>query len=403
MHFSDGNYSSEGAQIIVLLGQFYYPEGDDNVNGTSFLDFCRDYYSRIWMTYRTGMPAFLGSVVKEQIFVQNVALGVQITSDCGWGCMIRTTQMALAQAIVVNQMTREWRFKKPSSMNEFRQQARSDPYASTQVEILRLFEDCHSAPLGIHKILEISKANNSVTNPIGRWYAPSEVLSLVRKALNLSVSPLTSDLSMLLALDGQVFIGDIERECLSWSKRLLLFVPLRLGTVCVNSLYNYHVRQLLSLKTCLGILGGKPHHSLYFIGCFGDDMIYLDPHVAQEYVPISTWDEDLAVNKDKNGKVRKHPLTTFHCRLFSKIAMKEMDPSCVVGFIFKSREELDESFRILNLNHVVDVDTGPEKIARRCKDPLFSVHYEEVTNNYSHYSVTDEERQNALEHGFEML
>ncbi|KAE9416831.1 hypothetical protein Angca_004048 [Angiostrongylus cantonensis] len=250
----------------------------------------------------------------------------------------------------------EWRVfqhKQLSSLKELRQQLRSDPLADAQLEILKLFEDCQSAPLGIHRLLEISCADGVAVNPIGRWYAPSEVLSLVKKALKLSLSPLTSDLSLLLAVDGQVVVGDAERESRVWSKRLLLFVPLRLGTNQVNPLYNYHVRHILSLRTCLGIIGGKPDHSLYFIGCFGHDVIYLDPHVAQEYVPISVWDRSSLEGEEKN--------------------------------------------------QVIDMDLGPGEGSKRTKDPLFSVRYHETPMCNSHQEVTDDERRQALEHGFEML
>uniref|UniRef100_A0A0K0DE34 Cysteine protease n=1 Tax=Angiostrongylus cantonensis TaxID=6313 RepID=A0A0K0DE34_ANGCA len=265
-----------------------------------------------------------------------------------------------------------------------------------------LIKDCQSAPLGIHRLLEISCADGVAVNPIGRWYAPSEVLSLVKKALKLSLSPLTSDLSLLLAVDGQVVVGDAERESRVWSKRLLLFVPLRLGTNQVNP-WNFFVflpnKSRIQI-TCLGIIGGKPDHSLYFIGCFGHDVIYLDPHVAQEYVPISVWDRSSLEGEEKK---RRHPLCTYHCHSLSKMAMKDMDPSCVVGFMFKSREEMDESFRILNLNQVIDMDLGPGEGSKRTKDPLFSVRYHETPMCNSHQEVTDDERRQALEHGFEML
>ncbi|VDM56481.1 unnamed protein product [Angiostrongylus costaricensis] len=366
MHLSDDNYSSEDFKLIVLLGQFYYPEGSG-----VFSDFCRDYYSRIWITYRTGMPPLLGSTT---------------TSDCGWGCMIRTTQMALAHAIVVNRL-RVWRFHQEAQL------------APVFYYLYYLIKDCQSAPLGIHRLLEISCADGVAVNPIGRWYAPSEVLSLVKKALKLSLSPLTSDLSLLLAVDGQVVVGDAERESRAWSKCLLLFVPLRLGTNRVNPLYNYHVRHILSLRTCLGIIGGKPDHSLYFIGCFGHDVIYLDPHVAQEYVPISVLDRSSLEGEEKK---RKHPLCTYHCHSFSKMAMKDMDPSCVVGFI-ALYHLFSNVFRQLNSNQVIDMDLGPGEGSKRTKDPLFSVRYHEAPMYISHQEVTDDERRQALEHGFEML
>lgn len=382
--------------MIVLLGQFYCPDGSEaTVSGLGFMDFCRDYYTRIWITYRTGMPPLLGS---------------QITSDCGWGCMIRTTQMALAHAVVVNRMSRGWRyFGRKHSLRRKAvagQQAVADPFYEAQVEVLKLFEDCPSAPLGIHRLLEISCASDVDESSIGRWYAPSEVISLVKKALKLSASPLTCDLSLMLAVDGQVVVGEAERECRHWSKRLLLFVPLRLGTNHVNPVYTDHIRQMLSLTTCLGLLGGKPDHSLYFIGYYGRHVVYLDPHVAHEYVPISTW-ENLSIpevlTEEEKKKRRKHPLSTYHSRSYSKMAIKEMDPSCVVGFMFKTREEMDESFRILNLNQVVDIDLGPGEGAKRTRDPLFTVQYQETSLTDSLREASEDERQQALEHGFELL
>uniref|UniRef100_A0A8L8JSE1 Cysteine protease n=1 Tax=Heligmosomoides polygyrus TaxID=6339 RepID=A0A8L8JSE1_HELPZ len=372
--------------VLKYFGNNFYQMPNDaerakileaTVSGLGFMDFCRDYYTRIWITYRTGMPPLLGS---------------QITSDCGWGCMIRTTQMALAHAVVVNRMSRGRPFS-------YFQSCCVILGLFAQVEVLKLFEDCPSAPLGIHRLLEISCASDVDESSIGRWYAPSEVISLVKKALKLSASPLTCDLSLMLAVDGQVVVGEAERECRHWSKRLLLFVPLRLGTNHVNPVYTDHIRQMLSLTTCLGLLGGKPDHSLYFIGYYGRHVVYLDPHVAHEYVPISTW-ENLSIPEKKR---RKHPLSTYHSRSYSKMAIKEMDPSCVVGFMFKTREEMDESFRILNLNQVVDIDLGPGEGAKRTRDPLFTVQYQETSLTDSLREASEDERQQALEHGFELL
>lgn len=75
----------------------------------AFLD---DFESRIWMTYRSNFPTIAKS--EDQNAPQTMSLGVRLrshliegfTSDTGWGCMIRSGQSLLANAILVSQLGR---------------------------------------------------------------------------------------------------------------------------------------------------------------------------------------------------------------------------------------------------------------------------------------------------------
>jgi len=110
---------------------------------------------------------------------------------------------------------------------------------------------------------------------------------------------------------------------------LILFIPLRLGLMEINSDYYSSLKAMFTLKQSLGVIGGKPNHAHYFIGFNGDRLLYLDPHTTQE-------------NVRDNDETTSFPDDTYHCTNPSFMDFASLDPSLALGFYCETEEIFDE-------------------------------------------------------------
>lgn len=86
------------------------------------------------------------------------------TTDKGWGCMLRCGQMVLGQAIVLNELGRDWVWD-------------PDTKDQTYLKILKKFEDSKKAPYSIHQIALMGESEGK---KVGEWFGPNTVAQVLK-------------------------------------------------------------------------------------------------------------------------------------------------------------------------------------------------------------------------------
>eukprot|EP00736_Rhodelphis_marinus_P009712 Rmarinus@m.4312 len=295
---------------VYLLGKkIEYIKSKGEKEGWS--DVLQDFRSRIWITYRKNFSALPGT---------------EFTSDTGWGCLLRTMQMMFAEAFIRLLLGRSWSLKENENKETM----------ATYRKILQWFLDgpLGDCPFSLHRITSCGTLMYDMK--CGEWCGPALGAQVLQV---LAESYLGKDIAVYCPIDQNVCREKVlDLCCPGWKsdkedeisilgsyifkKPLFVVIPLRLGEDELNPVYKPLLRTLMHLPQSLGIVGGRPSASLYFVGCQGDNLLYLDPHHTQESVIPST---EYKIPED-------FPTNSYHCGEIKVIAMDALDPSMAFGF-----------------------------------------------------------------------
>ena len=228
-------------------------------------------HSRLWFTTRRGFRTFNSNTA--------------CSDDAGWGCMIRSGQMMIAQGLLMHVFGKEWSLYHKFKLNEY----------NLYKNVLALFNDRPSkqCPLGIHSLIEVADqrlhasgensviAQNLSTTQVGNWFDAESVCYLMKQALDdaADTNVLLNQLRIYVASDSTIYKQDVIDLCTEQAseggmdtsefKPCILLIPVCLGSEELNEIFKPSLKLFLDMKTCIGMIGGKAKQAFYFIGCQG--------------------------------------------------------------------------------------------------------------------------------------
>ncbi|KAI4202578.1 MAG: hypothetical protein LQ350_002521 [Teloschistes chrysophthalmus] len=195
-------------------------------------------------------------------------------------------------------------------------------------ELLAVFADSPDAPFSIHRFVEHG-ASACGKHP-GEWFGPSATARCIQ-ALVHDHKP--TSLKVYINGDGadvyeDKFLSLATAEGKDFNPTLIL-VGIRLGIDRVTPVYWEALKASLQLPQSIGIAGGRPSSSHYFVGFQGDSFFFLDPHQTRPSVPP----------RDNVTEYTKEDIDSYHTRRLRRLAIQDMDPSMLIGFLIRDEED----------------------------------------------------------------
>jgi len=98
------------------------------------------------------------------------------------------------------------------------------------------------------------------------------------------------------------------------------------------------LQDYFTLPQSIGIAGGRPSSSYYFVASQADDLFYLDPHHSKPSIPI--WIADGAASRRRRGSDwTREEVDSFHSNQIRKLRLTDLDPSMLIGYLCQKEDD----------------------------------------------------------------
>ena len=291
---------------IDFLGVMYCsPTLEEDIEGNRLVNdaFIEDFRTRVWLTYRRNFPSL----------IEKCGLETGITTDAGWGCSVRVTQMLLAQSLISLNFSRDWRLS-----------SASEEELTLYAELMSHFLDSPRALLSIH---EIVKAGHSLFNKKpSDWFGPTTGAKAATGIFNSGCAP-ELGCSVVTFDSGELYRSEVIEALSANPKGVIIFLTHRLGLDSFNEArYKPTIHSLFSCEFFQGLSSGEAMVSAYYMfACCNDFLYYLDPHTVQDaFIDTSDLSRSLPP--------QPRPL---------RMRWSRLNPSMNMGFTVRNIGELD--------------------------------------------------------------
>lgn len=250
-------------------------------------------------TYRMGFSSLLRS---------------SLHSDKGWGCLMRSMQMMLAESLL-------------------RLNCRS-------VEQFRDI-DSDEAPFGVHQFVRhAAREGQAFSND---YWSPTQGCEACRGVVGDAVkkSKLRVPMGVYVAVNRKVVCEQVD-FMLREIGAVLLLIPARVG--CGRNIGQttfIALERLLQARQSVGIVGGVPNRSYFIVGTSGQRILFLDPHMTVQ--PAYVNETTLGVHGETASTL-------------PSVAWNRIDSSLVIGFFVTSGSEWADLCVYLQRQHAQGVE-----------------------------------------------
>ena len=343
---------------IHFLYKVYNPNNEKGLK-----EFNKNLNKILLMTYR--------SKYRRQINIKNK---YEYNSDCGWGCMIRSSQMIFARMLykIFKQIYKNQYDSKtltisaiPYFMDDYiilddlkgsdylvlgldsyinklklflKEKIEKNQYKKSEIQSI-------DPPFSIHKICIIGEIFGRTC---GEWFSDFElpdIYEIINTTFNiipnLSIMHFNTNIEMNKILEkcfekenddknpnlfkNNYFIIN-QNEKYKLKKMGAIFVSVRLGISMISPEYFPSIKKLFECRQFLGFIGGKADSASYFFGYCDDSLLYLDPHLNQQ-------SDSYLDDKTKDTYINK---TVF------ELDFKSLQCAFTAGFLFRNLNEFSK-------------------------------------------------------------